>query len=756
MGAAIDAEKAMAPTDDKKINSKEGSSFVVDAEFEASISGMIPQKDDPSTPSLTWRVWFLGLMFCCILSAANQMFYYRTNSFIISAYVAVLLSYPLGVALARVVPRVHVPCGPLGSFNLNPGPFSVKEHVLIGIFGSTGAAGIYGTDNLAVQKEFYNLDIGPAWSILFLIATSVLGFGISGVSRKFLIRPSHMVWPSVLPSVALYGAFHGLNRAEQKETAEGGKKGLSTLQFFFIAASCMFVYHLVGPGWISPLLSQLPLLCWIAPKGSMAQYYGSTAGGVGILSFTLDWSYITSTAMSMPYWSACNLFVSYVIFQWILSPIAFSGNWWSDVLGIPLNNTKLTDKNGKKTSADALVDPHTHEIIQSLYEDKKPLYISPFFAWSYFGSMASFTSALSHTITFFGPDILRSFRTIRQGDDEDDIHNRLMKAYPEVPDSWYYGFFCLTAILAIIVCHFSGIGMAWWATLLSMAVSIIGTIPIAIVLATSGVSLYMNVIAEFVYGLILPGNPVVMMAFKCLGVTVSTQCLTLLSDLKLGHYLKIPPRHVFYVQISSQFVAVIVSYLTMVGWFNNPDHVQWLKVNGKGVEGVGKNWGATNTNVYYSASLIWGAIGPIRFFFESVYSSLIITGLLLGLALPPILKLGSMVTDKIPWHLIQSPLLFQVGSPGIYQSAVLTSFGVSTLFQFYMYRYRRGWWTKYNYVLATALDVGVAIAALVVSWFLAEVELPYWLLNPDPDTAGPFGDTCEPPEDQDRWMKSFS
>jgi hypothetical protein len=79
----------------------------------------------------------------------------ENSSFAVSQYVAVLLSYPLGKFMEACIPRYQ--------FNLfgikvdtNPGPFSIKEHALIGIFGTTGAAGIYGTDNLVVQEVFYD------------------------------------------------------------------------------------------------------------------------------------------------------------------------------------------------------------------------------------------------------------------------------------------------------------------------------------------------------------------------------------------------------------------------------------------------------------------------------------------------------------------------------------------------------------------------------------------------------------------------
>ena len=56
------------------------------------------------------------------MSFINVLLFFRTNPVGLPATVAVLLSYPMGVAWATFLPR-H-------SF-LNPGPFSIKEHVLI-------------------------------------------------------------------------------------------------------------------------------------------------------------------------------------------------------------------------------------------------------------------------------------------------------------------------------------------------------------------------------------------------------------------------------------------------------------------------------------------------------------------------------------------------------------------------------------------------------------------------------------------------
>ncbi|KAJ3368660.1 hypothetical protein GGF31_006222 [Allomyces arbusculus] len=743
MGAADDvkvAEKAKAGDVEKQ-----NSSFVIDKDFEDVVMTIAPTTDDPSTPSLTFRVWVIGTFFCCLLGALNQLFTFRTNYFVVSSYVAVLLAYPLGLLLAAVLPSTTISLGPLGSFSLNPGPFSVKEHVLIGIFGSTGASGIYGTDNLVVQKIFYELEIGPFWSIVFLFTSATLGFGISGVSRKFLVRPAHMIWPSILPSVALYTAFHS---GKEQDVDSDGVVHMSRMKVFGIGAAGMAIWHFLGPGFVSPVLQYFPLLCWIAPaSATVAQQVGSPVSGLGVLSFTLDWTSFGSAAMSVPFWSAANLFASYVIFMWIASPLSYNNNTFNQPPGeVPLNSPALISKDGAKIGARTLVDKKTNTLIDEVYNENKPIYMSPFFAWSYFGSMATFTAAVSHTIVWYGKDIWARFR-MAQSEHEEDIHCKLIDAYPEVPDTWYYGFFVITTVLTILVCHFSGIEMAWYFTFLSIITSVLGTIPIAVVLATSGVSLYMNVISEFIIGCILPGKPVVMMAFKTLGVTVSLQCLTLLSDLKLGHYMKIAPRHVFIVQMCAQIIAVFVCWGTMEGWISNKEHVEWLELNGK-AKGSGSTWGASGYNTFYNASLIWGAIGPIRFFFESVYSPIIIGGLIAGTVTPIIFKFGDMIMGSkiIPWHLFQAPLLYTVGSPGSNQAFVLTQFIVSCIFQKYMFSRHQGWWKRYNYVLATAFDVGAALLAIFSTFVLTDrgVTMPNWALNPEWLTE--VGEPCWLPE----------
>jgi hypothetical protein len=62
-----------------------------------------------------------------------------------------LLIFPIGRLWARTMPNIKIFGAPL-----NPGLFSIKEHVLATIMASVGAGSAYATDIVAVQRVFYN------------------------------------------------------------------------------------------------------------------------------------------------------------------------------------------------------------------------------------------------------------------------------------------------------------------------------------------------------------------------------------------------------------------------------------------------------------------------------------------------------------------------------------------------------------------------------------------------------------------------
>jgi hypothetical protein len=83
---------------------------------------IVPLGDDPTLPTLTIRVFVLGLTFCIIGAAVSQLLYFKSNAPSFSSFFVVLVSLPLGNLMAKWLPDKMIYLGPL-HFSLNPGPF---------------------------------------------------------------------------------------------------------------------------------------------------------------------------------------------------------------------------------------------------------------------------------------------------------------------------------------------------------------------------------------------------------------------------------------------------------------------------------------------------------------------------------------------------------------------------------------------------------------------------------------------------------
>ncbi|CAF3606193.1 unnamed protein product [Rotaria sordida] len=107
------------------------------------VAANVSNRDDPTLPCLTFRSCTLGLLFTCILAFVNQFFSFRTTPILLGMIVPQLLSYPMGKAMASLLPyRTVMLFGGRWKFSLNPGPFSIKEHCIISTMASTASVSL--------------------------------------------------------------------------------------------------------------------------------------------------------------------------------------------------------------------------------------------------------------------------------------------------------------------------------------------------------------------------------------------------------------------------------------------------------------------------------------------------------------------------------------------------------------------------------------------------------------------------------------
>ncbi|KAI9203564.1 OPT oligopeptide transporter protein-domain-containing protein [Polychytrium aggregatum] len=712
----------------------------------AQISAVVPTTDDPTTPCFTVRAMFLAILFCVITSAVNVVLSFRTNQFTVPAYVAVIISYPIGIFFSKVLPDVRFKLFGVEN-SLNPGPFSIKEHVLIYIMSNAGTP--YGIDNVVGQVGplYLNDTSIQIWqSMLWILATQCLGLGLAGMAREFLIKPAAMYWPGNMGILAMFASFHDSKTAAADSAS---KYKMSRFKFFWIAFTVTIVYYFI-PGFIAPALQSIAILCFFgAGKTSLTNIFGSTSSGVGLLALTLDWSQFNGyiAPMTAPFWANCVVLIGFIFWSWIIVPIAYVNNVWDGkYVGCKkpgpngcgfLNSNGLFNGSalGQRLSGRILLDPTTFDLDINKYNSAAPVHLGMSFIFVYATSFIAIASSVTHVTLWYGKDIVRQARVamnqLKEDADHQDIHNKLMAAYPEVSNWVYFGIFLSSTILMLLVGSFTPYKLQWWGVLFAVALGIIFVIPLTTITALTGQYIGLNVLTEFIIGLIIPGDMIPVMSFKSLGYNTMIQAQTLLNDLKIGHYMKVPPRAMVAGQVIGAILSALICVPVATSFTLSP------------LFGVG-NWQAASYGVFYSAGTIWGAIAPARFFGSGALYHDILWAFPAGLVAPILPWLGNKLYKHPYWHLINVPILATwVGPQTGNQVIIIVPFIVAFVSQYYLFRYKNEWWKKYNFVLSVALDSGVGIGATIIGvlqllFLQTDADgnpvggflMPNWFLNP--------------------------
>ncbi|MQL83885.1 hypothetical protein Taro_016393 [Colocasia esculenta] len=544
----------------------------------------------------------------------------------------------------------------------------------------------------------------------------VLGYGWAGLLRKYVVEPAHMWWPSTLVQVSLFRALH------EKE-----KRRMSRAKFFLIAFICSFAWYAV-PGYLFPTLTSMSWVCWIFSKSVTAQQLGSGMRGLGLGAFTLDWSAIAAFMFSplvSPFFAIANIFCGFALFMYVVTPIAYWGLNLYSAKNFPIFSSHLFTANGDRYNITAIVN-EKFEIDMPAYDKQGRIYLSMFFALSYGFGFATIASTLTHVGFFYGKEIYARMRASYGG--KQDIHTRLMKVYEDIPGWWFYSLMGVTAVVSLILCTVlkDQVQLPWWGLIFACFMAFFFTLPIAIITATTNQTPGLNIITEYVMGIIMPGKPIANICFKVYGYMSMTQAISFLADFKLGHYMKIPPKSMFLVQFVGTVVAGTINLGVawwLLGSIENICQDDLLPPNSP--------WTCPGDRVFFDASVIWGLVGPRRIFGPlGNYGAL--NWFFLGGALGP--ALVWLLHKQFPsqdWiKLINLPVL--LGATAYMPSATSQNYTawvtVGTIFNFFVFRYRKRWWQRYNYVLSAALDAGVAFMGVLI-YFCVTMEdksLNWW------------------------------
>lgn len=205
-----------------------------------------------------------------------------------------------------------------------------------------------------------------------------------------------------------------------------------------------------------------------------------------------------------------------------------------------------------------------------------------------------------------------------------------------------------------------------------------------------------------------------------------TQALTFLADFKLGHYMKIPPRAMFMAQVLGTLIAVIVYQCTAWCLMEDIPHLCDTSMLPSD-----SPWTCPMDRVFFSASVIWGLVGPRRIFGDlGEYGK--INWFFLGGAIAPLLVwLAQKAFPHKKWITqINMPVL--IGATAMMPPATAVNFTtwiiMAFLAGFVVYMYRPELWKRYNYVLSGGLDAGTAFMSvlLFVALGYRNISISWW------------------------------
>jgi hypothetical protein len=219
-------------------------------------------------------------------------------------------------------------------------------------------------------------------------------------------------------------------------------------------------------GFLFTGLSIFSWICWIAPNNIPVNQVFGVASGMGLFPVTFDWTQITwvTNPLMIPWWSAAQTFIGFMIFYWIILPALYYTNVCSlhasllcayltfvfqswHLSYFPMFSSSPYDRFGQLYDVTRVLNPD-RTLNVTAYDEYSPLYLPGAYAITYLVAFILSSAVLVHAGLYYGPAMINAFKNINI--EKDDIHAKLMRAYPEVPNWWYASLFVVTFALTVV------------------------------------------------------------------------------------------------------------------------------------------------------------------------------------------------------------------------------------------------------------------------------------------------------------------
>ncbi|KAL2190256.1 OPT superfamily oligopeptide transporter [Thermothelomyces heterothallicus CBS 203.75] len=701
---------------------------------------------------------FRSILLATILSAFQAVMYqiytanFKPTAITIQGTFIVLIAYFLGNGWAALLPRGDRLLarwrerGGLGrpplwitlANFLNPGPWNLKEHAICAITATSASNAAASVQVFAAQDLFYDLPLSATTVVLAVISIGLFGYGLCGIMRPVAVWHVDAVYWSNLPTVK---TLQGLHWEDVKNS--------KPLRWFWYSFVGMFFYEFL-PAYIWPWLNAISIPCLAAmhtvgkKAAVLTNLFGGSINneGLGLFSISLDWQYITSFNTALPLPLQAHAAFGYLVCYAAMLGIYYTNAWGAKSL--PFMSTRLRSQDGGTYP--------TAEVFVGGVLDREALKkygiprLTGSFAYSLFMANAAIGALIAHCIFFWGGDIIRAYKSAKKGRYDDRHHAHMAKHYKEVPQWWYLIVLVLSFVLGLVVVTTQNITMPAWAYIISLILGIIIAPFSTILFSRYGNGIATNNLSKMLAGLILPERPIGNMYFACWSHNVIANCVNLSGDLKMGEYLKIPPRVMFLTQVYGTILGGFINYAVMISIVGGNRE---LLANTDG----NSSWSGANMQSYNTNATSW-ALAKYMFTSGATYFMVPI-GLAIGFGIVILHRIFAHFVPKIrsfSVYDINMPQFIQYAGYIPYnasQTCVLLSQVLSGFYvQYWLRNYRPRIFRDYSYLITGAFD-GAALFALFILSFAVfgaggrSVPFPKWWGN----NVDGYYDLCPVPEE---------
>nr|WNZ75612.1 hypothetical protein [Trichoderma harzianum] len=737
---ALDPEITIAPpldSDDydEKDNASDDVIIVTGADAAAHL---IPLRDD-GEPALTFRSMFLATCLSAFQAVMSQIYQFKPTAATISGTFIVLIAYFVGNAWAAFLPRgdkLRARWAARGGQGkpplwitiatfINPGPWNLKEHAVCSITATSASNASASITVFTAQDLFYNLPLSASTVVLSTISIGLFGYGICGVLRPIAVWHVEAVYWSTLPTVKTLQGLHWQSL-----------KGSKPLRFFWYSFVGMFIYEFF-PAYIFPFLNSISIPCLAAmhATGSKAAILTNLFGGatnnegLGLFSFSFDWQYITSFNTSLPLTLQAHAAAGFIVCYAVVLAIYYTNSW--SAKSQPFMSTQLRSENGTKYPvSEVFVGGVLDESALQKYGIPK---LTGSFAYAMFMANAAIGALVAHCFLFWGGDVKKAYKSSREGRYDDRHHAHMAENYKEAPWWWYIAVLVFSFVLGLVVVIKENITLPAWAYVVALIVGIFIAPLSTILYSRYGNGIATNNLSKMLAGLMLPGRPVGNMYFAAWSHNVISNCVNLCNDLKMGEYLKIPPRVMFLTQIYGTILGGFVNYGVMISIVNGNRELL-IDSNGNA------SWSGATIQSYNTNATSW-ALAKYLYKTGAEYEMVPI-GLAIGAGAVALHRIFVYFVPKIRGFDIKNdinlPQFIQYAGYIPYnqsQTCVIWSQLAAGFFtQFYLRNYRPRIFRDYSYLVTGAFD-GASLTVLFILSFAVfgaggpAVPFPSWWGN---------------------------